>query len=86
MPLAHAIASVVACTQRQPRKTVGHEFLQRLGHWKRLRMVEVLLERPSELERIERIPARDLVNAEQRRPGKHPSGPLMHESLAARRH
>ena len=44
-------------------------------------MVEVLLERPSELQRVERVAARDLVDAEQRRPGERPFEALVHEPL-----
>ena len=54
----------------------GDELLQPLGNRQRLRRIAdapVGAERPRELERVERVPARDLVQPEQRRP-RRPAG------------
>ena len=57
------------------------ERLQRLRDRQRLRRIDVRAERAGELEREERVPARGLVEAEQRRPREHAAEPSLQDRV-----
>ena len=52
--------------RRQPGHPSVHELVQRVGHGQRLGQIDLRTERAGDFERVERIPARLLVNAQQR--------------------
>ncbi len=66
---------------REPCEPHAQKPVQRLRHGQRSRRVEIRGKRPRELDRIERISARGLVDAEQRGPGEDTAEPIAQQHL-----
>ena len=66
---------------RQVVQPCAHEPVEAFRNGQGVRRVDMRPERAGDLERVERVPAGGLMEAEQRRPGENPSKPQLDEPL-----
>jgi hypothetical protein len=71
----------LARARRKSIEACAHESLQRCGNVQRLHGVDVPTQNPGELERVERVSARDLMHTQKRRPRERPAEPCLQEAV-----